>query len=367
MFITQSVAAQRIIDLYEARNYQALAERSEKSKNFSADDFYMVGYAFFQLGNDQKAIEMYDKAIKKGLDNAGIHFYKGLSLRYLEKYKEATIEVNKALEMEPANQEYMNEKGLILYYEGKLDEALEVFLVAKDLPETYPEPYYWIASIYHDQEKFDEALAAYYEALNHLSKENSLYLVALTNIGQLEFSSTKDYKKSIEIYQKAIEMSPKNFELYTKLIKSYNSNEEYDKADSVFAIEKEAFENGLLGAEAMKFKQIPVAEFGWNEKYIIIYRSFIEPKEVLDISYKIYLLNENGENIERRFMIEKTIQLTEDSPNNLLCEKNVTTGEHISYPVGWTENSIPIVSIKQAVIDVLIGETKPGASSIIEK
>lgn len=64
----------------------------------------MVGFAFFQLENDDKAIEFYDKAIAKGLDNGSVHFYKGLSLCYQKKYDEALIETEISLKKEPNNQ-----------------------------------------------------------------------------------------------------------------------------------------------------------------------------------------------------------------------------------------------------------------------
>ena len=54
------------------------------------------------------------KPLLKGFDNAPTHFYKGVALTFLRKYKEALTEVDIALKKEPNNQEYMNQKGLIL-------------------------------------------------------------------------------------------------------------------------------------------------------------------------------------------------------------------------------------------------------------
>jgi tetratricopeptide (TPR) repeat protein len=82
---------------------------------------------FFKTENDSKAIEIYDKAISKGLNNGSVHFYKGLSLRLLNNYEEALKEIEKSLKLEPTNQEFMNEKGMVYYSQKNFDKALEVF------------------------------------------------------------------------------------------------------------------------------------------------------------------------------------------------------------------------------------------------
>src|SRR6185369_11676198 len=108
-------------ELYKNRNYEELVKLEMKADKLTPEELYMVGYAFFQLENDNKAIEFYDKAVAKGLDNGSVHFYKGLSLNYLKKYDKALKEVDIALKKEPTNQEFMNQKGLIYKYQGDED------------------------------------------------------------------------------------------------------------------------------------------------------------------------------------------------------------------------------------------------------
>jgi hypothetical protein len=47
------------------------------------------------------------------------------------------------------------------------------------LPNTFPEPYYWIARIYHEKEDFKKALTAYYDAEQNLPKDNSNYFTTI--------------------------------------------------------------------------------------------------------------------------------------------------------------------------------------------
>ncbi len=123
---------QKIEDLYNDRNFNELIKFESKADTLTSKQLYMVGYAFFELENDNKAIQFYNKAIANGPDEASFHFYKGLALRYLEKYEDAMKEIEIAIKSEPTNQEFVNEKGVIYYNQGKQDKALAVFEQAKE-------------------------------------------------------------------------------------------------------------------------------------------------------------------------------------------------------------------------------------------
>lgn len=363
IFLSSFLHGQTATELYNKRDYQALIKLEKKSEKLTPEELYMVGFAFFQLENDNKAIEFYDKAIAKGLNNGAIHFYKGLSLHYLKNYNDALKEIELSLKLDPTNQEYMNEKGLVYYSQEQYDKALEIFEVAKMLPNIFPEPFYWVARIYHEKQDFNKALTGYYEAVENLPKENSYYLASLTSIGQLEYTVTKDYLKSAKAYSEAIQLDNENYELYYKLIKSYNAAKEYAKADSLFDIVKVAFEKGKLPKEDMEIKTIAIAQFEWNGQIATIRKSLIDPKEFLDISYKVFLLNIAGDKVERRFVVEKTIQIGENGAKYLLCEQDKKNGTHITYPYGWSTDKIPLDDLQKAVILVLDGKMTQGASS----
>ncbi len=114
---------QTVLELYDSKNYKELVKQENKADNLTSEELYMVGFAFFQLENDSKAIEFYDKAINKGYDNGSVHFYKGLSLTYQKKYDEALKEIDISLKKEPTNQEFMNQKGDI--YRNKVWVVVE--------------------------------------------------------------------------------------------------------------------------------------------------------------------------------------------------------------------------------------------------
>ncbi|MFL5763226.1 MAG: tetratricopeptide repeat protein [Bacteroidia bacterium] len=366
ILISRSLAvhSQTVADLYEKRDYKELVKYEKKAAKLTGEELYMVGYAFFQMEEDEKAISFYDKAIAKGLDSAGVHFYKGLSLRYLKKYDEAMKEVEIALKAEPQNQEYMNEKGVIYYEEKDLDHALEVFEAAKALPPTYPEPFFWAARIYDEKGMFSKALDGYYEASRNLDPESSsYYLSSLMAIGRLEYSEKKNYVNSMKAYLAALKLDPENYEIHSWLMRDLNAAKMYAKADSIFEFVRKVYENGKLPEEDMKIGTIAIADFEWNGQMAQVRRSFKEPKETLDVSYKVFLLDKAGENVVRRFLVEKTTPLSEHDAKHLLCENDKEHNTHITYPYGWETDTIPLESLIKGVVMVLDGKMKQGASS----
>ena len=353
---------QTTIELYKQKNFTELIKLEKSADKLTPEELYMVGFAFFQLGNDNKAIEFYDNSIAKGLDNGSVHFYKGLSLCYLKRYEDASKEIDTAIQKEPSNQEYMNQKGLIYKYQGQEDKALEFFEIATKLPNTYGEPFFWVAYIYHGKQDFTKALALYYIALENVPKRNSYYLKTLQSIGQLEYTFTKDYLKSAKAYSQVINLKPKDYEYYPKLIKAYNAAKEYSKADSIFGLMKIAYNNKELSEDDMQFRNIAIDESEWNGQLLSVYKYLVDPKVSLDISYKVYLLTKTDKKIEKTFMVEKTSQ-NPDNIKHLLCEKDKKTGTHITYPYGWKTDNIPLADLKKAVILVLDGKIKQAASS----
>lgn len=363
MLISNSFC-QTITELYNDKNYEELAKISSKKENLTPEELDMVGFAFFQLEDDDKALEFYDKAIKKGLDNGTVYFHKSVSFYYQKKYEKALEQIDIALKKDPTNQEFMNQKGQIYRLKGDEDKALVFFEEATKLPNTIGEPFFWVAYIYHGKSEFKKALELYYVAKEKVPDWNSYYLSTLESIGQLEYSYSKNYKKSAEAYHQIVSSNPKEFYFYPKLMKSYNAANEFEKADSIFKLMKSAFERGELPEEDMKYKNVAIDEYEWNGQKVAVWKYLVDPKETLDLSFKVYLLNKEGDKVERTFMVEQTLKLP-GGPKHLLCERDKKTGEHITYPYGWNSDAIPLDDLKKAVGLVLDGKMKMGASSKI--
>ena len=361
-----SANSQTVEELYNERDFQELIKFADKTDELTKDQLYCVGYAFFQLENDKKAIEMYDKAIAKGLDDDYIYLYKGLSLRYENQFEKAIENFKIAIERNPKGQKNYTELANTFYYQERYDSALIYFYKARALEFQLGDPYFKIPYIFHMQENFTKALEEYKISSSLIDKQDPEYIEILKSMGQLEYAVFENYDNAVEAYSEMISLTPNDYELYPKLIKAYYANGNYFRGDSLFQIMKVQYEKGNLSEEYQDFGSVAIDEFHWNGHLVTTYHYFKEPKETLDIMYKIYLLSEDGKSVERTLMTEKTIQLEKDGAKHVLCERE-KSGVHYTYPYGWSSDDIDYASLKKAVILVFDKEMQPGASSFRTK
>jgi tetratricopeptide (TPR) repeat protein len=145
--IAQIGRAQTIEELYNNRSFEELIKFADKSEGLTGEQLYCVGYAFFQLENDAKAIEMYDKAIAKGLDDDYVYLYKGLSLRYDNQNEKAIENFKIAINRNPKGQKNFTELANTFFYQEIYDSAIVYFYKARDLDFELGDPYFKIPYI----------------------------------------------------------------------------------------------------------------------------------------------------------------------------------------------------------------------------
>ncbi len=354
--------SQSITELFRKGEFGALTKYENKYESLADSELYMVGFAFFRTGNDASALKFYDLSIKKGFTNSVVYFYKGLSLLYTEKFDDALKEMNHALENAPDNQEYLSGKAEIYYTIGKKDSALILFKKAASLPLSFPDCFYWVAKIYLEKDELDSSLKWYYAAVKNMPKNNGYYSTCLLSIGSLEFSHTKNYTKSLAVFQKALELEPDNYDMYIKFMKCYNENKQYHQADSIFSIVQTLYKSGKIPEKLTRNKMILFDEYELNGQIILVHKRLETPEKLLDAYYKGYLISKTHDKIEREFVLEKTAEEIEGI-KYIFCENVRDKFDHITYSLGWKTEQVPITEFKQAVNAAISGELTPGAAT----
>lgn len=361
-FLFGIVNAQTIEELYKEKNFNELIKFVDNTEELTADQLYYVGYAFFQLENDKKAIEMYDKAIAKGLDDDHIYLYKGLSLRYDEQFDKAIDAFKLAIDRNPKGQKNYTELGNTFYFQEKYDSALVYFYKARELEFEHGDPYFKVPNIYHIQENYNKALEEYYISASLINKEALTYIEILKSIGLLEYTDKMNYDKSIKAYSEVISINPKDYNLYSKLIKAYYAKEDYVRGDSIFNIIKSKYESNELPEEMQEVKGELVDEFMWNSQKVSAMKYYKDPQEFAEPIYQFFLIDKTGEEVEKKVLTEKTsIEIV--GTKHILCGIDKETGTHYTYPIGWDTDEIDYRELKGYVIMILNGEMKPQASS----
>ena len=353
--------AQTIEELYNNRNLEALVEYADKTDTLTGEQVYCIGFAFFQLENDAKALEMYDLAIAKGLDDDYIYLYKGLSLVFTDQLLEARKNFRIAVARNPEGQKNMTELANTFSYEEAYDSAIYYFEKARALPFEFGMPYVNLPQVYYGLGNNEKALEEFRKSAEMIEKQAPEYIELLTSIGQLEYMEFNRYDKAIEAYSKVTTLIPDDYDNYPRLMTAYYANQQPDQGDSIFSILKTAYEASLLSERYQKYARVPVAEFDWNGQTVVIYKKFEAPKKTLDIIFQIYLLSKDGESVERTLMTEQTYQI-DDGAKHLLCERG-QDGSHFTYPYGWNSDDIKIESLKEAVVAVLDKKLTPAAAT----
>lgn len=364
IFLFGIVNAQTIEELYEEKNFNELIKFVDNTEELTADQLYYVGYAFFQMENDNKAIEMYDKAIAKGLDDDQIYLYKGLSLRYDEQFDKAIDAFKLAIDRNPKGQKNYTELGNTFYFQEKYDSALVYFYKARELEFEHGDPYFKVPNIYHIQENYNKALEEYYISASLINKEALTYIEILKSIGLLEYTHKMNYDKSIKAYSEVISINPKDYNLYSKLIKAYYAKEDYVRGDSIFNIIKSKYESNELPEEMQEVKGELVDEFMWNSQKVSAMKYYKNPQEFAEPIYQFFLIDKTGEEVEKKVLTEKTSTEIVGT-KHILCGIDKETGTHYTYPIGWDTDEIDYRELKGYVIMILNGEMKPHASSSI--
>jgi tetratricopeptide (TPR) repeat protein len=355
------LSAQTIEDLFQNDEYEALAEYANKTKDLSARELYCVGYGLYRVDQDREAIKLYDQAIEKGLDSAYVYRRRGRARIYLKELTEARADFRMAIARDPEGQPNYTEMGMAYAYDDMQDSAMVYLRKARELPFASLTPYTMIPRIFAENDDLKGAREEYAVSAAMLDANSDAYLEFLGEIGRQAYVISNDFPHSVRVYSDLMRRAPEEYGMYPRLIKALVANEEFDRADSVFAIMQEAHKAEKLGEEFTKYGRVGIDEFEWKGQLIVTYRYLELPTELLKPIYIAFLLEADGEKVDRIVLTEKTMQIEDSGSKHLLCEQ--MDNGHATYSYGWDTDDIPYSNFKKAVVGVLDGEIAVGASS----
>lgn len=200
--------------------------------------FHNLGYALERIGETQKAIKAYEKALSinpgyaPALNNLGVL----LANNEIDVQKAVDL-CQKAVRLEPSSAQYRDSLGWAYYKAGKTDEAIKSFKEAIILDPSFFKPRFHLGVLALNSKDYNEAiryfsevisinpdfirayipLAVCYEKSGQKSKALFIYQQALTKAG-----NSTSLKRFIEKEIKRLSGESKSY--YFSNIKSFNSN-----------------------------------------------------------------------------------------------------------------------------------------------
>ncbi|AUC75785.1 hypothetical protein CW732_08880 [Olleya sp. Bg11-27] len=334
-----------------------ISEHSEKASEYPAKAIYYVGMAYYMKADDNNVLKLMDLSIKKDKTDPDTYFIKGMTLNYMGQFDKAIESFNKAIELDSTNTNYFTGLGDSYISQEKYEKALPAYIAATEKNEPIDRPFTMIPQIYAELNQPEKALEAFYKSKATISKESDSYINALYNIGLYELLN-KDYNKSEIALKELIELAPNDFHSYAKLIQVYYGKKEYEKAKPLRAKLYRAYEQGVL-KDNLK-EMFCFDQFDWNDKLIQAFERFAVKEGELYYKHLFYVVNDKGET-EFRIQTENSpISVELGGPKYVLgMDKG---GTHSTFRYGFEED-FNYEDLKKTVILVLDEKIKAGASS----
>jgi Tfp pilus assembly protein PilF len=220
---------------------QALALDEKVSATLS---HYIMAVMYDDLGQADKAVEEYKKALKTGFENPAIHL--NLAISYLKNNNfvkareelslvaklnpeavephalmalvyslenkrelaagEYELALKNASKLSPENVDIYRALGIIYLEQKKLDAAENIYRLILDLSPDDPEAHFYLANIYFEQKNKIAAI----EELKKTLELKPDYAEALNYLGYLYVEENKNLNQAEVMIKKALEFEPDN-------------------------------------------------------------------------------------------------------------------------------------------------------------
>ena len=205
----------------------------------------LLGSAYLKLDKLEEATRAAEKALliqpndfrarKLLIDIKRCYYYRGVRCFNSERYNEAIVEFQNAIEMDPNFKGAYRHLGETYFKLGELELALKsvqkALMIAADyqlaqvLLNKIKQAYYARGNIYSKNKQYTEAVKAYQQAISiDPSYKEALYSLGTT------YSKTGKFFESVEFYKRAIAVDRKYKEAYFDLGTSYQEIEMYEQA-----------------------------------------------------------------------------------------------------------------------------------------
>lgn len=254
-----------------------------ESQKIAFGRFYIEASTEKVLGNHEKALELYSKALEIDPNNAAALYESALILNGAGNETQALSLLEKAVELQPENYWFQYVYANLLESRNKIPEAINEFSkLAKKHPEKL-ELKYELAKLYYFNKKYKNSIRVLNEIENELgvSEEISVWK-------QKTYLSLDDVDKAANEIRLLIKAFPNKYEYYVQLAETYMSN---GREEEALAVYKELYELNPQSSTA----QLAMSDYyrikGEEEKSYEVLKKAMGNKDLsIDVKVK-YMLN----------------------------------------------------------------------------
>ncbi len=183
------------------------------------------GNAYVLLGDIDKAISDYNRAIEINPNFTEVYSNRGNIYFNLGNFKEAISDYNKAIEIDSKFYPAYTNRGNIYFNLGNFKEAISNYNKAIELNPSSVLSYDNRGQAYYSLGNFNQAVSDFSKAIEIEPK----YIPAYNNLG-LAYFDKGDFDKAISEFNKAIEINPEYANACNNRAVSYFYKKDYDKS-----------------------------------------------------------------------------------------------------------------------------------------
>ncbi|HWB62753.1 MAG TPA: tetratricopeptide repeat protein, partial [Chitinophagales bacterium] len=172
-----------------------------------------------------KALADYNKAIELDPRNADFYNNRGNVWRKKKEYEKALADYDKAIELDPTDAKAYGNRGIVWDDKKEYEKALADYNKAIELDPTDAIAYNNRGIVWSNKKEYDKALVDYNKGI----ELDPTYAIAYNNRG-IVWSNKKEYDKALADYNKAIELDPTDASAYNNRGNVWRNKKEYGKA-----------------------------------------------------------------------------------------------------------------------------------------
>jgi len=211
VLLSQFTSADRAANIPEFINTKPYAIKKINEEFLNDYSFVRAGNQFFKAGDEDNAIQEYQKALELNPNNAEAHLKLGFLFYNVKKMNKKGMEhYYKAFKLNSNDPRILHDLGMALLHQGKLDEAIKYLSEALQLMPDGISMQYNAANMHYSLGRALLYKAKSEEAMLHLFKTLSLepnhaqarYWLALALADQGQF------EQALKHYSKAIQLNP---------------------------------------------------------------------------------------------------------------------------------------------------------------
>lgn len=185
-----------------------LTNRYSMSNDREALQYYSKGQDEFKLEHFEKAIELFEKAVKIDPNFAFAWDNIGICYRKLNNYDKAISAYKESLEIDPVGMTPLQNIAIAYMFKHEYDKAIDAYQQIAAIDPSNPEVYYGIGNVYAN------ALQDYEKGLDYMCKAYSLYV-------ELKSPYRADAEKIINRIYGEMKKARKE-EAFNKILKVHN-------------------------------------------------------------------------------------------------------------------------------------------------